>query len=630
MGDKVTQHAERRPGRAQRYTGQVGALAGVTVRAGGFAFTAAPWLLSAYVAVSLVQGALPVAVAWLTKSVLDHITGGASFDSTIVPALGLVVTGLLTGALPHFATYARTSLSRRVGLRAQAGLFASMGRLPGLARFEDAHFLDRLQIAKRQGGGEALYLVDHTLGMATAALTISGFVGSLFATAPTLGVVVMLFGLAVVVAEVSLSRERVDLVRATTPDERRELFYEQLLTDVEAIKEMRLFGIGSMFQQRMLSARTRINRARDSLDRRMLRVQAVLALAAASIAGCGLVWAIAVACRGELSVGDVTMLVAAVSSIQGALAVLAASVASTHELAALFQQFMGLLSVEPDLPLTPHPEKTHPLQHGIELRDVWFRYGDDQEWVLRGVNLSISVGGTTALVGLNGAGKSTLIKLLCRFYDPTRGAILWDGTDIRELDITEYRNRIAAAFQEYMRYDMTAHENIAIGDLTAWQDSPRVRRAAHRAGVHEALTRLPRGYETQLSRIHVLESATSGDEPGVLLSGGQWQRVAIARALLREDRDFLILDEPSASLDPEAEQEVLATLAGFRKGRTSLLVSHRLGAVRSAEKIVVLARGRVVECGTHEELMDRAGIYSRLFAAQASGYVDHEPVPARE
>jgi ATP-binding cassette subfamily B protein len=260
------------------------------------------------------------------------------------------------------------------------------------------------------------------------------------------------------------------------------------------------------------------------------------------------------------------------------------------------------------------------LRRGIELRDVWFRYDDEHPWVLRGVSLFIPQGIAVALVGLNGAGKSTLVKLLCRFYDPTRGAILWDGEDLRTVDLAELRGRIGAVFQDYMTYDLSATENVAVGDLSALDDQSRVHAAARRAGIHEVLEKLPQGYETPLTRSFFGGSDEKEDQAGVRLSGGQWQRVALARAFLRDRRDLMILDEPSAGLDAEAEHEVHSRLRAHRAGQTSLLISHRLGTIRDAEQIVVLADGVIVEQGIHADLVSAGGAYARLFALQAAGY----------
>jgi ATP-binding cassette subfamily B protein len=248
--------------------------------------------------------------------------------------------------------------------------------------------------------------------------------------------------------------------------------------------------------------------------------------------------------------------------------------------------------------------------------------------VLSGVNVLIPAGQAVALVGRNGAGKSTLVKLLCRFYDPTKGAVLWDGVDIREMDVAVLRTRIGAVFQDFMDYDLTAVENIAIGDIDALGDRRRIIAAAERSGIHETISDLPHGYDTMLSRIFTSEADEKDPETGVNLSGGQWQRLALARAFVREGRDLLVLDEPSSGLDAVAEHEVHTSLRDHRHGRTSVLISHRLSAVRAADRLVVLSGGEVVEEGTHDDLLRSGGVYAELFRLQAAGYHDPAATPA--
>ncbi|MEU7870569.1 ATP-binding cassette domain-containing protein [Dactylosporangium sp. NPDC049140] len=249
---------------------------------------------------------------------------------------------------------------------------------------------------------------------------------------------------------------------------------------------------------------------------------------------------------------------------------------------------------------------------------MWFRYSDEHPWVLPGVDLTIPAGGTVALVGLNGSGKSTLVKLLCRLYDPTRGTITWDGLDLREADPAALRSRLGAVFQDFMAYDLSAADNIALGDLRARDDPDRIEAAAARAGVGGTLRGLPRGYRTLLTR----EFYGEGDDDGVVLSGGQWQRIAIARGFLRTEADLMILDEPSSGLDPEAEHEIHAALRTARRGRTNLLISHRLSTVRDSDVIAVFDRGRIAERGDHAALLAAGGRYAALFRLQARGYAD--------
>ena len=310
----------------------------------------------------------------------------------------------------------------------------------------------------------------------------------------------------------------------------------------------------------------------------------------------------------------------ALGSVSQAVEALITSGAMTYQAVLMFQAYTDVLAAEPDLPTPEVPVRPGPLRYGIELEDVWFRYGPDEPWVLRGLSCFIPHGEAVAIVGKNGGGKSTLVKLLCRFYDPNRGSIRWDGIDLRDLDLDALRDRISVVFQDYMTYELSAAENIAVGDLGLADQPDALVAAAEQADIHATLGALPRGYQTLLTRTYFDLSDEQDPRTGVLLSGGQWQRVALARAFLRGGRDLMILDEPSSGLDPEAERMIHTTLAATRTGRASVLISHRPNAVRDAGHILVLSDGVIREQGDHGTLMARRGLYARLFTMQAQGY----------
>lgn len=393
-----------------------------------------------------------------------------------------------------------------------------------------------------------------------------------------------------------------------------------MLGNIEAAKEIRLFGIGDHLRDLMRVERRAINAVQRRVQVRSALIQGLPTLLAAGITAAGLIWAVRAASAGQLSVGDVSMFVAGIAAVQGGIGsmVLAVSVSQHHLL--LFQHYLAVVESGPDLPVREPIRPMPALSHGIELRDVWFRYSPDHPWVLRGVSLTIPFGRSVGLVGLNGAGKSTLVKLLCRFYDPTRGAVLWDGVDLRSLPIDELRHRVSAIFQDFMAYDLSATQNIGFGDLSGAGDRTRIRRAAGSAGIDAKLTSLPRGYDTLLTRMFAPEPDGTEESYGVVLSGGEWQRVALARAFLREAPELLIMDEPTAGLDPDAEHEIHEAAQRYRLHRTSLLISHRLNTIRDADRIVVLHDGRVVEQGDHAELLAAGARYASLFAKQAAGY----------
>ncbi|GAA4954840.1 ABC transporter ATP-binding protein [Actinoplanes utahensis] len=591
----------------------------LTLQALRYVWRVSPVRLLARIVLVVAAGLIPVALAWLTRTVLDRIGDPAA--PLLGPALTLAFAGVAAAMLPQVNGYVDAQIGRSVTLSAKDRLFGAIGRLAGLARFEDAAFHDRLRMAAHGTSGPA-DLVSSVLGAGQGVLTIAGFLGTLAMLNPWMALVVVAGSAPTLWAELNMSRDRARVSWDLSAAGRREIFYAGLLTSVRAIKEVRLFGLGSLFRGRMLTELRAIDAGQRGADRRELRAQALLAVTGAVIAGGGLVWAVVAARQGRLSVGDVAVFVAAVAGVQGALAAVFSSAGMGHHALLMFGHYCAVVDTGPDLQPSPtgRTVAVPELRHGIEFRDVWFRYREDLPWVLAGVDLTIAAGRSTALVGLNGAGKSTLVKLLCRFYDPSRGTITWDGVDLREFDVDELRRRLAVVFQDFMEYELSAAENIGVGDLAALEDAERITAAARRAGCDPFLRDLPHGYDTLLTRIFL--DAADRDDPrtGVVLSGGQWQRVALARALLRDHGDLLILDEPSAGLDAEAEFQVHERLREHRRGRTSLLISHRMSTIRQAETIVVLGDGTIVEHGGHDALVAAGGEYARLFALQAAGY----------
>ncbi|MEV5691787.1 ABC transporter ATP-binding protein [Micromonospora globbae] len=579
---------------------------------------------------AVLGGVAPVLVAWLTRAVLDGIGGGTPVSGLVALGAALALTGVVSALLPQLEQYLRAEVDRSASRLGVERLHAAVDRFIGLGRFEDPYFLDRLRLAGDSVRSPA-EIVAAALAVARGLLVLAGFLVSLLMLSPVMALVVVVAAGPTLLAELALSRRRAGMTLDITPAERRELFYNNLLTSAAAAKEIRLFGAGGFLRARMMAERRTADRARRATDRRELVAQGGLAVLAAVVAGGGLVWAVRSAHTHALSVGDVSLFILAVAGVQGALGSVISALAGAHHRLLLIAHYRAMISAEPDLPAPAVSRPVPPLRRGIELRDVWFRYADGHPWILKGVNLTIPAGTATALVGRNGAGKSTLVKLLCRFYDPTRGAVLWDGVDLRELDPRLLRERITAVFQDFVEYDLSASENIGIGDVARIDDPGPIRLAARRAGVHADLVALPYGYDTLLSRMFMTESDRADPRTGVVLSGGQWQRLALARAFVRDARDLMILDEPSAGLDAAAEYEVHAGLRRHREGRTSVLISHRLGAVRDADSIVVLDGGVVAEQGSHADLLTADGTYASLFRLQAAGYTgdDDAPEPGR-
>ncbi|MQY08406.1 ABC transporter ATP-binding protein [Actinomadura macrotermitis] len=574
---------------------------------------AAPAAATGHLAVVAAGGLVPPAAAWVTKLLLDRLTGGGA---VLAPVLALAVLGAVLAMTSHLTRYLDAQVRREVGLAMQDRLFASVNAFTGVRRFEDPRFLDRIRMAQQAGQTTPMQLVSAVFMGVQSALTLAGFVTALLVISAPMTAFVLVSALPLLLVELRLARRRAEFLWGTSPAARRQGLFAGLQTDVRAATEIRLYGLGGWFRERMLGETRAINRAERTLDRRVLGGQGGLALAGALVAGAGLVWAVLRVRAGVLTVGDIALFAAAVGGTQGSLEGIVARAADGYQALLVLAHYEAVVNAGPDLPAPAVRRRAPELRAGIELRDVWFRYADGHPWALRGISLTIPAGRATALVGRNGAGKSTLVKLLCRLYDPTRGAILWDGVDLRDIPPEELRERIGAVFQHPVGYDLTARENIGIGDLSALHDLDRIRAAAVRAGVDAKLAGLPDGYDTMLGR----EFFSDSDADGVMLSGGQWQRVALARAFLRDARDLLVLDEPGTGLDAAAEHAVHRRLREHRAGRTSLLISHRLSAVRDADAIVVLAGGEVAETGDHAALMRAGGEYAGLFRLQADGY----------
>jgi ATP-binding cassette, subfamily B, bacterial len=602
--------------------GRVGlrVLARRTWQAVSLVWTASPVLAAAIVLVTAVTAALPTSMALLQRVVIDGLTVRHPHVGSLLPyAVGLAAAGLTTTVVPDIGAYAQNQLGRILALHTQGRLFAALNSFAGLARFESPQFMDRVELAKSAGQASPLGVVTNALSLAQWVISGCALSIALWLVSPALAVLV----LAATVPgflQFSLTRERASLQWRMSGRTRRQIFYGALQTDLHAVKEIRLFSIGDFLRTRMLAELGAINLAQQRLDRKTFIWQNSTAAAGSVLTGAGVVWIVVQAATGRVPIGDVSLYILAAVGVQSAVGSATTSLAGCYQSLLMFRHYADIVTAEPDLPVVAEPRTASALLTGVEFRDVWFRYGPDMPWALRGVSLFIPAQQSVGLVGLNGAGKSTLVKLLCRLYDPEIGGIYWDGVDIRDLDLATLRNRIGAIFQDYMAYDLTAAENVGLGDITRMADLSRVRAAAELAGVDQVLADLPRGYETLLSRIFFDNADRDDLATGVVLSGGQWQRVALARGLMRADRDLLILDEPTSGLDAEGEYIVHQRLRAARGGRASILISHRLGTIKDADMIYVLAGGVVVESGRHAQLLTAEGEYHRLFRLQASAY----------
>jgi len=578
-------------------------------------------------ALEVAQGLLPLATAWIAKILFDLLGQSLSGEgepvalASVAWVVALQAAILLIGqALTPLAAYFQAEMARGVSLRVQEMVYRKVNGFYGLAYFEDPRFHDILRLAQQGAEQRPLEALNVLTTLLRSLATLLGFTGALLALSPVLVLVVAVAAVPQLLVELRIGRQRFALAQENSPVERRLLTYRLALSLDRFAKELRLFGLGEYFLRALLGLQRRLQETQRTQQRRHLILGTLPGALASLVSAGAFLFVVTQAFARRLTLGDVTLYTAAVSQMQSSVRSLLRGLAQLHESCLFFAQFERLLAMPQPLAVAATPAPVPPLERGIAFRNVSFRYGDDRPWVLRNLDLELPAGSCTALVGLNGAGKTTLVKLLTRLYDPTGGEILWDGVDLRDFDPAELRTRIGAVFQDFARYDLSARENIGVGDLAAIDDLERIREAAVHAGVAEVIERLPNGYETFLNRW------LADGEAGAELSGGEWQKVAIARLFLRRAK-LLILDEPTAALDARAESELYDHFVELMTGRTTLLISHRFTTVRVADRIAVLDGGSIREEGTHRELMALGGSYADLYRRQMRHLLQEPETP---
>ena len=479
-----------------------------------------------------------------------------------------------------------------------------------LEDFEDSEQQDKLERARRQASTR-MTLMNQLFGQAQDVITIISFGVGLVAYAPWLIVLLFVALIPAFLGEAYFNERSYSLAFSRTAD-RRELDYiRQTGASVETAKEVKIFGLNSFLIDRYRRLATDFYQANRVLAIR--RAGWGGALTALGTLGYYAAYAVIVfrTLTGQFTIGDLTFLAGSFRRLRTLLEGLLIGFTQTASQALYLDDLFSFFDVRPEI-LSPPDPRPFPaqLRDGIAFENVGFRYPGADRWAVRNLSFTLHAGEVVALVGENGAGKTTIVKLLARLYDPDEGRILVDGHDMRAYNLEQLRANIGVIFQDFVRYNLTAGENIAVGRIEARDDRGRIERAADRSLASDVIAKLPQQYEQPLGRRF---------RKGVDLSGGEWQKVAIARAYMREAQ-LLILDEPTAALDARAEYEVFQRFKELSDGRTGVLISHRFSSVRMADRILVLADGRVEASGTHADLLAQRGRYAELFELQAAGY----------
>ena len=590
----------------------------------GLVWRASRLYTSAWVILLVVQGLLPAAVVYLSRllvdSLVEAIGRGASWDSigpVLVPA-GLMAGSLLLTELSHSANdWVRTAQSQLVRDRISA-LIHEKSVAVDIALYESAEFHDRLDRARSDANDRSLALLEGAGSLIQNGITLVAMASMLVPYGLWLPPALLLSTLPALYVVVRFNHRFHQWWRRTTPDRRWTNYYETMLTYSGAALEVRLFGLGGRFMGAYRRIRWRLRTEQLSMVTRQSLARIFAGAIALLVSGVAMAWMVRRALLGSATLGDLVLFYQAFSRGQGLMRSLLGSVGEIYANSMYLGDLFEFLEVEPEVvdPVHPVPMPS-PLRDGIAIRQVTFRYPGSEHAALNELDLVIPVGRTVALVGPNGAGKSTLVKLLCRFYDPEVGSIQLDGVDLRELSVVELRRQITVLFQLPLRYHATAAENIALGNIDTKPTLEEIQAAARSAGVHDTITRLPHGYESLLGKWF---------ENGTDLSGGEWQRMALARAFVRQ-APIIILDEPTSFMDSWAEVEWLGRFRALARGRTTLIITHRFTTAMRADEIHVMNSGQIVESGSHEELLARAGLYAQSWAAQTQASVEASRSP---
>ncbi|GAB6194782.1 ABC transporter ATP-binding protein [Lysobacter xanthus] len=583
-----------------------------------------PRLALASLALRLVQALVPVALLYVGKLIIDEAIRLAGLHPAAdLPALwssgaldslaGLVALefALAVGSdlLARGASYADGLLSELFTNATSIRLMEHAATLD-LEDFEDPDLQDRLDRARRQTMGR-MNLLGQLFGQAQDAITVVSFAIGLVAYAPWLMAMLAVALVPAFIGESHFNALGYSLNFQWTPERRQLEYLRQTGASADTAKEVKIFGLHRFLIDRFRTLADRFFTANRALARRRAAwgtLLAALGTLGYYVAYAYIVWRTV---KGDFSIGDLTFLAGSFRRLRQLLEGLLIGFSQVAGQALYLDDLFSFFAIEAEItsPVDPAPFP-NPIERGFVFENVGFRYPDAERWALRGLDFELRAGEVLALVGENGAGKTTLVKLLARLYEPDEGRILLDGRDLRDYDLDDLRGNVGVIFQDFVRYHLTARENIGVGRLEAMDDDARIRDAARRAMADEVIEALPLQYDQMIGRRF---------NTGVDLSGGQWQKIAIARAYMR-DAQVMILDEPTAALDARAEFEVFQRFKELGAGRTAVLISHRFSSVRMADRILVLGGGKVEASGTHDELMAQRGRYAELFELQAAGY----------
>ncbi len=578
------------------------------------AWAASPKSLIKFSILGMINAAMtPIAVylgAVLVNRIADASSHKIPFSDLLPIVIGLWIVATLQRTISAYMGYGRNLFVRRVELEAEKRLLAKASKVD-IGNFDNSNWHDRLARAKRDVSWRPGDLTWSVLGLSSNLVTII-LMASLLASLHY----VLVF-LAIAAAALSLALEsRVtsklyEFFYKETPEERERGYLGDLLAQPRTTKEIRAYVLADYLLGRHSNLSENLYRQRDLMYRSGTRVSILTGIVTGTTLALAYLFVSIKGAEGLIDPGGVVLVIGAFTSVSSTLAVISSTFVSVDQHTTFLDDYFSFLSIDELVKKVEHPEPLPSrFDKGIVFENVSFKYPGSSEYAVRNFNLTINNGELIALVGENGAGKSTIIRLLLRFYDADEGSITIGGIDLRKTDPEELRNRVGVLFQDYANYELTIRENVTMGRPYVEVSDDRVLKSLSDARSEWLIKKMPNGLDSKVGRLF---------EGGHDLSGGEWQRLALARIMYR-NADIWVLDEPTSSLDPEAEAAIFAELKENLKGRIGIVISHRFSTVRIADRIAVIADGKVSEIGTHDELMKAKGRYSELFELQAKGY----------
>ncbi|MEO8997933.1 MAG: ABC transporter ATP-binding protein [Rhodanobacter sp.] len=575
-------------------------------------------LTIALASLTLIAGLLPAGVAYVGAHIVDAVVGASRLWSAHGTASlrtvfeWVALEGLLVAALAgaqRGLSLCQSLLRAQLGQRVNVMILEKALTLE-LAHFEDSEFYDKLTRARREASSRPLSLVTRTFGLGQNAISLISYGTLLFQFSPWAVAVLLLAGLPSFLAETKFSGDAFRLFRWRSPETRMQLYLETVLAREDHAKEVKLYGLGPLLLDRYRGIFDKLySDDRDLTVRRESWGFGLGLLGTITLYG-AYAWIAATTVVGRITLGQMTMYLMLFRQGQSAVSAMLSAIGGMYE----DNLYLSTLYEYLETPVPPSvgtSQRGAKPDDGIRFEQVSFTYPGASEPALHDINLHIRPGESLALVGQNGSGKTTLIKLLTRLYSPDSGRILLDGTDLRDWEESTLLQRIGVIFQDFARYQMRVGENVGAGDVSHFDDEARWREASDKGMASEFIDGLPSGFNTQLGKWF---------NDGRELSGGQWQKIALARAFMRSRADILVLDEPTAAMDAEAEATIFTHFRELAGNRIAILISHRFSTVRMADQIIVIQDGRIIERGSHEQLMVLDGHYAHLFSLQAQGY----------